>query len=287
MNNIFNNREIASGIWLGVAFLFLVKHKKVRHSIGRLIRSFCHWKILVSVFAMIGYVGLCVLILYWMQLWNKTLLKDTIYWIMFSSLVCMVNLTTIDNRVEGFRKLLLDNLKLVVFLEFLVNFYQMSIYIELLLVPIIAVLAMVSALTEHKQEDKDVHAFVNGILGILGLVILVWVARSIYLHYVGLLEINILLSILLPLFLAGMFVPFLYAVSLIVAYEYLFARLLFIANKDKKLTLYIKKRVLKMCHFNIYRLDKFAKGIGQYFIDNKSRADEILDEFAKGKADNA
>lgn len=75
---IFNNREIATGIWIVVAILFGLSKKNIRQSVLKVIESFFKLKILYWLFLMASYTAGVVAALEAITFWNLNLLKDTI-----------------------------------------------------------------------------------------------------------------------------------------------------------------------------------------------------------------
>lgn len=289
MNDLFNNREIATGIWLAVAIFFGAKHKSVRESCRRILESFWRWKIVVPVLLMGLHVGLSVLFLHWLRLWNISLLKDAIYWFLFSGFVLFMNLMTGDDCAAFFRKTIIGCFKIIVFLQFLLNFYTLTLLVELLLVPVLVFVGAVSAYAESKPEYAVAKKFFDFVLAVIGFAVAAFVARSVYLHYSGLLKIEVLLGVLLPIRLTLLFLPFLYVAKLISDYEMLFIRLPYFVKRDEKLVAYVKRRILLLCHVDLKKLNTFSKEklTRLYSIESKEGADQIFKAFRLGAACSA
>ena len=81
--NLFNNREIATAIWLLVIFILMLFKRDIRKSLLDVIKAFFKIKILSSIFLMIAYTTGIVFVLYQINFWNISLLKDTVVWVFF------------------------------------------------------------------------------------------------------------------------------------------------------------------------------------------------------------
>ena len=92
--NLFNNREIATAIWLLVIFILMLFKRDIRKSILDVFKAFFKIKILSSIFFLIAYTAGIVFVLYQINFWNISLLKDTVVWFCFTAIVLCFNLVT-------------------------------------------------------------------------------------------------------------------------------------------------------------------------------------------------
>jgi hypothetical protein len=69
-------------------------------------------------------------ILYWLGLWNASLLKDTIIWYLSVPFLTFFNSNKIAEDKRYFRKTLKDLLAFSAIGEFLINTYTFSLWIE-------------------------------------------------------------------------------------------------------------------------------------------------------------
>ena len=63
MTDLFNNREVATGIWLVVAIFFGARNRGIREVSGNVLKSFWHWKLVVPAVLMVLHVTFCVFLL--------------------------------------------------------------------------------------------------------------------------------------------------------------------------------------------------------------------------------
>lgn len=287
MTDIFNNREIATGAWLIIGLLLCLRSKSVRGSFGHMGKAFFQIKVIIPIFLMAMYVGGSVILLYRLKLWNFFLLKDTIYWFLFSGFVLFMNLVTSKFTVEFFKKTFIGCFQLIVFIEFLLNFYTLPLLAELFLVPIVTILLGCSAVSANKPEFKSAKIFIDSILALIVLALFIFVARSIYQQYVGLLKLEVLLSILLPICLTVLFIPFIYFAKLVFDYEVLFVRLP-VYVKNEELLSYAKKKIVLLCHIDLRKLNRFSKEMSRLWaIENKDDIDRIFRDYRSGVSASA
>ena len=70
---------------------------------------------------MILYTAATVILLTKINLWNVSLLKDTIVWFCVVAMSMMMRFVTSDEVENIFQKILTDSIKIIIVLEFLVN----------------------------------------------------------------------------------------------------------------------------------------------------------------------
>jgi hypothetical protein len=165
MDSIFNNREISTAIWLMVFAIWAITKSGVRAALRNLIRSFLKWQILVPLLAMIVYIALMVWGLSATGFWDASAIKITVLWV-FGSALIMLFLANEAQKKEGFfRKAILNNLTLIAVLEFVLNVYTFSLWIELLLVPSLTLIVMLKTVAELRVKVESSYKVVDSLLG--------------------------------------------------------------------------------------------------------------------------
>lgn len=127
---MLNNRELAALIWIGVAVLWAFSKPSVRESFVGVIRAFIKPQILISVAAMLAWVGLELSVGVRLALWNLALAKGTTLWTLGSAGVLLFNCTQIDSDGDDphfFRRTILATVGVAAFVEFFVNLYVMTV----------------------------------------------------------------------------------------------------------------------------------------------------------------
>lgn len=256
-----NNREIAIIIWIVAFFIWALTNSNVRISIINLLKVFFQKKIQILFIAMIAYIVYIILILSKINFWDFSALKDTIIWFFGTALVTFFALNKALQNDDYFKQVVLDNVKFAVVLEFIVNIYTFSLPIEIIIVPVIIFLAIMSSFLENKPKEKQVKSFVDSILGIIGLFLLSFTIREVVVDFHNFVSLKNLRDFLLPPVLSIMLIPYLYFTALFMQYEHFFLLIGF-ANKDNNFSWKIKKTVFRTCHLNLTKLKRITKKAG-------------------------
>ena len=271
ITEIFSNREISLAIWLFIILLLLLSKKEVRTSIFNVIKVFFGKKIISIYLLMTLYVFFLIFILNVLGFWNFSLLKETMYWYFGVAFISLVRANKVNQDEEYFKKMFSDNMKLIVLLEFITALYSFSLIVELILVPIMLFIAMLSAFTEVKKDYSQVKKVVNWILSLFGIIIIIFSVYKISTEFKSFASINNLTTFLLPPILTFLFVPFIYFFALLMSYEIFFVRLNFFI-KDKSTRRYTKWKIFTSFHFRLRQLNKFSK---EYYKINEECNSDI------------
>lgn len=260
LNKTFNNREIALISYLLIFILWTFTQKKIRKSFVPVIKAILAWKILASIFVLMLYVALVVYGLFKIEFWDKSLIKDTIYWTFGVGLVIMMSFDKALKEEHYFKNLVKENFKVLLIIEFIVGLYVFGIITEFILMPFVIIFSMLLGYTEVYKEHEQVRKIVNGLFGILGSFYLIYSVYHIYSGFSEFATTGNLKTFLFPIIMSILFLPFAYSYALLVHYESLFVRLGFFL-KDKKLRRFAKWRILLSVNFSILRLKRMTPGM--------------------------
>lgn len=285
MTNLFNNREIATGIWLVIAAVWAGRRAGIREAFSKLPKAFFHWKIVTPIFLMAGYLSLEVWLLRQCKLWNMSLLKDTIYWFFLTGFVLLMTVMGEKENISFFRKTAIGCVAATVFIQFLLNLYTFPLWSELLFIPVTAILAIMTTIAESDKNLEPARKLFDGIISIIGLILVVYLIRMTWLHHSELSASSLLLSILLPILLTLLFFPFLYIAKLVANYEMFFIRLKLHISNDANLLKYTRAKTLQHCHVNLPRLDRFERFLLDHVWDTRDRdgINRIITNFKSGQ----
>lgn len=223
--SVFTTRETAVVVWVAGFLVFAFTKPGVRETSFRLVTTFFHPKILGPVVLSAAYVSLVVLSAYIAGLWTLTLLKDTIIWFIFSALALNFRLASSNSTTVDLTTLLHDTLGLIVLIQFLVGTYTFPLAAEIIIVPAIAALAGLTAVSADRDEHRLVHNILSGVQAFIALTIVLTALIKAGLDYRELASLNTARVVLLPAVLTLAYVPFLYVLVLVVRHESLFVRL--------------------------------------------------------------
>lgn len=268
---IFSNREMASIIWLLLILVILQVYRPTRKATLNLVRTFFHWKITLVNLIAILYSASIVWVLWFFDFWSYVLLKDTVFWFVGTGFVILMNLNKAQKEEKFFVNTLRDNVKLILILEFVVNFHQFSLMAEMFILPILAFLAMLQAVAERDEKSKSVKTLIDWIFIIVGAIFLVLSVRNILYDIQGFANYSNLISFLLPIVLSIAFLPCAYLIAVSMNYETIFMRL-GMYLKNKKNLRYAKLRTFQKCGLKISKIRSISPKI------NSLRAESTREE---------
>lgn len=272
---MFNNREIASAIWLLLFLVYILSRSSVRQSLHDLLRAFFRVKLLLPFCLMLLYILIIVFALQEMGFWDKSLIKDTLFWTFGVALIMYFNADRAIKDDYFFRKTISDNLKLVLILEFLLNLYSFSLVIEIILVPVMTLLVLIHAIAQKETELAAVKSFSAVILTLIGIGLIVITGYKIINDFENFATVSNLRDFLLyPVFSIAL-LPFIYLMALYIQYENIFTRIDIINNHSEAVR-YAKKRILASFHLNLKRLNRWSREAGILKVDNRSDVEALL-----------
>ena len=98
LQQVFNNREIAIGIWSIITILVLLFTKPARQFLRTAIPILFCKKFVIFYIVFISFLIAVIHFLKWTTFWDMTLLKDTIFWVIFIEMPLFVK--TIENQLK-------------------------------------------------------------------------------------------------------------------------------------------------------------------------------------------
>lgn len=228
--SILSTREWATLIW-GLLFLvYIMCHKEIRKSFWKVIVIFFDKKLRILWEIILLYVLAITMIFYRSSIWENIYIKDIIIWFLFSGLIYCMNAVSSEADERYIQKVLKDNLKLTMILEFFMSTFTFNIWIELAIIPIITIITVMNVIAERKEEYKNVHKLLDFVLAIAGFWILYETIRVGIIEYKELNVINTLVSFMIPIVYLVLIIPLEYALELYSKYELLFLRILLNAD---------------------------------------------------------
>lgn len=276
--SFFNNREIAIIFWVLIFFVLILFHKKIRTSLFSFLKILTSKKIILLIFSMLLYVFPIIYLFHKIGFWDTSMIKDTILWFFGVAFIMLINSIKATEHERYFKNVILNNLKLIVLLEFIFNLYVFNLAVELILMPILVIIVMISAFAELKEEYMVVKKVFDYILGIIGICFILFAFSNIFIDFRSFANVDNFRSFLLPPILTIVFLPFMYFFTLYTMYESYFIRL-DIFNENKAITRYAKRKIFALCHLNLKMLNKLSKEVKIMKIFNKNDVLTILQKF--------
>ncbi len=276
----FNTREIAAAFWFLVFLAWVLSKADIRRSLGQLLRGFFRYKILTPLFVMALYTSAAVWLLAGFHLWTASLFKDTILWFCATAIAMMMRFMTSDDADNMFKVVVVKSITIVIVLEFLVNAYTFSLPVELVIVPVFALIAMLDALASSDNRYSDVASIIKGVQGVVGTIIIAIVVVHAISDLKAIGNIDTLRSVLLAPLLSLLFIPCLYGLVLFSKYELVFLRLNLGTEKDEKLKRYTRRRILLAAGLSLRKVQRLLRDHASDLMHAQTEADidRLLDQ---------
>ena len=272
----FNNREIATGIWLLVALVLALYYKPTRKSFPYIFKAFLRWKILVVCLLMVVYVLLLTSGLKQAGFWDSSNhLKDTIIWTVTIAFVMVLNISDATKKKNFFRKIVSDALKLTIVLEFIIGFYSFSLPMELVLIPFLFLLGALVAVADMEQDYLPVKEVLTWLLTIIGLGLLWHSTHNLLANADTFLTTERLIELTLPSILTLLFLHFVYFLALGTTSEIVFTSLK-VRNHNSPLVGYAKRRIFLRFGFRLNKLVKWSRQHPNLKVNSKAEVLELV-----------
>ncbi len=247
--SILSTREWATLIWGCIFMLYVLCHSEIRKSLWNVIVIFFDKKLRILWEIILLYVLTITMLFCYLPIWENIYIKDIIIWFLFLGLIYCMNAVSSEADETYIKKILKDNLKFTMILEFFMSTFIFNIWIELAIIPVITIITVMNVIAERKEEYKSVHKLLDSILAIAGFWIFYDTIKIGINEYKQLNIINTLVSFMIPIAYLILIIPLEYALELYSKYELLFLRMNFKEEKDKKTK--IRHRVAIICSCRI------------------------------------
>jgi len=273
----FNNRELAIALWIIVAIIWALSQLKIRKSLFQVIKAFFAWKLAFSYVLMFSYTTLMLIPLNIVGVWKMAHLPITILWVLCVAFVMLFEFSKANDQ-NFFKDAIIDNLKGLIVLEFLINLYVFDLWVELFLVPVFVILGGMIAIAETDEKYAIVKNLLNYIMAFIGLSFTGYAIYMVVTDFEHFATLENFSNFYLPILLTVMFLPFVYFAALYAGYESLFVRLQFFV-KDGAVLKYAKMKTIFAFGLNLWVLNKWSEHIytSWRFKDKKEVDDAVRD----------
>lgn len=273
----FTSREIAVAIWLGIGLIFVVR--VAGKSLLQLLRALMHPIILTVIGAALAYVGLCVAVLAHFGFWEISNLKTTVLWVVTTASVRVAKAGNTDTEPKFFSKTLRETLSVAFIVEFLVANYNFSIWVELVLVPLVGFVAMLLAVAKTEKKFHAVNTLLEWVLVAFVLTYLGHAVYEVLQHIRELATADTLRELFLPVGLSLLFMPFLLGLNLYSVYEQIFGALEW-GIQDPAIRRYAKRQALLRFGTRLEDLRKWRRLVMMERPDSREGIDRLFAEIA-------
>ena len=257
IQEFFNNREIAIGIWVIIGLAVILPTKPARQFIKTAIPILFCKKFVIFYIVFLSFLGLVLFALNWAGLWDLTLLKDTVFWVLFVELPLFAKAIEKADGGRFFSKLIRENVAIVVAIEFFVGFWTFSLITEIILIPLTVLISVLQVLAGQDKKHRSVKRFFDGLLVLWGIILLINAIYSLIHAPNQFLSFDTLKSLLLPLVLLVFNLPVVYGLALYNTYEQIFIRIKGSKSEQKKM----KWQVIRFSGINLSKVSAIRKSL--------------------------
>lgn len=237
---------------------------------------------------MLLYAWIIIYPFYIFEIWNLNHLKDTVVWFLGSATVMSFKVIKIEKNTEYFKKLALENLKLLVIIEFIIGFYSFSLITELVTIPLIGFLVMLSAVAGLKTEHKPVQKIIDFILSVYGVFIISVTIFQAIINFNEFATSGNLISFLLPMVLTFLFIPFIYLFGVYALYDDCSVWIEMFFKDNRYLAFHAKWKSFFLCLFNLDKAKEFSKVAFRELSTSSTKKDidDLVKSFHYNKISN-
>lgn len=279
--SILSTREWATLIWGCIFMLYVLCHREIRKSLWNVIVIFFDKKLRILWEIILLYVLTITIVFCYLPIWENIYIKDIIIWFLFSGLIYCMNAVSSEADETYIKKILKDNLKFTMILEFFMSTFTFNIWIELAIIPVITIITVMNVIAERKEEYKSVHKLLDSILAIAGFWIFYETIKIGINEYKQLNIINTLVSFMIPIVYLILIIPLEYILELYSKYEVLFLRMTFKEEKDKRIRLHHRTAIFRECNFSVRKILLFQREymIQMYALMKEDEFNQLMQKF--------
>lgn len=221
---MINNREWALLIWLVVLGVVALLVPKLRASLASVVKAAAQPAILISIVALVSYVGGVVFLGWLAGLWETDLVVDTVVWLFGPAFGLLLSMSRVGDP-SFFGRAVLTTIRVTVLIEFLVNLFVFSLPVELILQPVLTFLVLLSAVAGMKQEFQSVRRGLDVLLALIGMGLTAYVVYRLVRDWETFEPLGSLRLLVLPVWLTLTVIPFIYLYGAFAIYQAAFMRM--------------------------------------------------------------
>lgn len=261
--DIFSTRELATAFWVGAILIAvgmaIVTNKKIRQGVIGVLKCFFNRKLRKLWEIYFLYIGIITLMFSRFPIWKNIYLKDIILWTLFSGLTICMNAVAGEADEKYISKVLKDNIRFTVVTEFLLSTFTFSLWVELIIIPIMTAITLLDVVAAQKSETVAVHKLLQSVIAFIGLCLVFQTVKVGIREYRELNVTNTLVSFFIPIVYLLLVTPLEYAFELYSKYEMLFIQMHFKELSDKMVRRKRHLKVIKVCGLSVKRIMLFQK----------------------------
>ncbi len=245
MRSICTTREVALIVWTLAFSGWVVARRDSRKLLGGVLSTALHWKILIPVLLVVAYITLVVLVLYKLSMWTPNLLKDTILWSIFSGVALAFSGVLFNSDGIHWCRVVGEQVKAIVLVEYVVNTYTFALWLELLLVPTLVLVSLLDIVAKMDDKYRTVAKLTGAFQAVFGLIVLAFAIHQAVSTRDTFSTMEALQVIAVAPVLSALLLPIAYVLALVSVYEQLFVRLAIGPTKQASVVRFAKRKLMR------------------------------------------
>lgn len=277
-----NNREIAALLYIGALVLALLFWKRSRDGLGGVVKAFFQPKLAAIFFVMSLYVSACTALLAFLKFWDWSNLKTTLLWWLTAGFAAVFKASQITGKPGAFSSLVRGTLTWTAIITFIAEVHSLPLLAELALLPVLAILSLVLALSQARKEHAVLVGPLTWVLSFAGIFLIAYSVRGIIADPTDFFEWHQAREFMVPLMLSLMFLPFVFGVASLMAYETTFTSLSF-KLRDERLLRYARWHAVLAFGFDTNGVKRLTRDIHMRDIVDRAGVDSAIAEIKRLK----
>jgi hypothetical protein len=220
-----NNRQWAFILWVVVLLAWALTRPELRSSVRDVLRTAGSPKIVGPLVVLLGWVVGLVYLAARIGLWDSDRTADTAFWFVTAGLVLFGNFGKVSQERHFLRRGAFATLKFSAMVEVLAEVFVLNLVAEVILLPVLALLGGMSAVSALRQEHHQVKRLVDGVLSVGSICLLLYVVVSLVNNWGSVDKRDLFQQFALPVWLTVGVLPYIFIVGLLAAYELAFIRI--------------------------------------------------------------
>jgi hypothetical protein len=204
----------------------------VREGLRGVLRAVVARQIAMVFLLALAYVVGLLVGLHAVDLWTSALAKDSVLWFLFSGPFFAMSVVASRSGQFSGAGLARGAVSATIVVEYVASSYTFPLPVELVLVPSLTVIALLSAVAETRDEFIPARKLFGGLTAVAGFLVFAFSIRMAVADFASFGAADTWRAIALAPVLSLLFVPFVYCLALYSSYETLFLRLKFSTGED-------------------------------------------------------
>ena len=227
-----------------------------------------------------SYVAGSVLALRQIGYWEPEMAKRTVVWFLGTAIVGLFNTNRKQSRF--FSRLAIHSLSVAFIVEFLSNLHTFPIYVELLLIPLMAFFVAARVVAESEGQYKAAATAFGWVLATFTLTSLSF-SLAYAANNIESVTTEQLREFLLPFLLTLCLIPLLYLVALFSLYQSMFAMVRLGLRENPLLYPVTRRCIFRICRMSLSRAQLFAEQFRPrlWRLEDEAELTEIVHEFTQ------